>query len=220
MGGPEHMSTGLPDTWVADRTRTHPAPPVDSVTVIPDHRDRAVPAPPRTEVSPPASRGPRRRRPTFGPVRAVVAFLANAVIGFALVVLLAMTGPLLFGYRSFTVMSGSMEPSIHVGDVVVDKQVSPLDIRVGDIVTFRSTSNPKVLITHRVRYIEVADGLVRVRTKGDANNTEEHWAIPVDGSLGRAEFHVWRLGYFLVWSRSHLGRLALVVVPALLLGVY
>ena len=46
------------------------------------------------------------------------------------------------GSRRFAVLSGSMEPTIATGDVVVVDKIAPLEARVGDVVTFRSPENP------------------------------------------------------------------------------
>jgi signal peptidase len=133
---------------------------------------------------------------------------------------LSVTVPYVFGSRSLTVLSGSMEPTLHVGDVVVVQQVLPLDVRVGDIVTFRDPTDPSRLITHRVRQIGVEGRHVGFVTKGDANTSVEQWSTDRDGTIGRVQFHVWRLGYLMFWIRSPFGRLALVVLPALLLGAF
>ena len=61
---------------------------------------------------------------------------AWAIGAFCMALLAAVALPNAIGMRSFTVMSGSMEPTIHVGDVVIDKKISPLDARPGDVVTF------------------------------------------------------------------------------------
>jgi signal peptidase len=142
------------------------------------------------------------------------------VLGFGFGLVLAVTLPNLFGMRDLTVLSGSMEPTIHTGDVVVERQISPLDVRIGDVVSFKDPEDPGVLITHRVQDIQVRDGLVEFVTRGDANTGVERWKMSADGTIGRVEYHVWRLGYLLYWIRGRLGRLLLVVLPALLLGAY
>ncbi len=141
-----------------------------------------------------------------------------AVLGLFAGLFLAVSVPYVFGDRSLTVLSGSMEPQLHVGDVVVVEQVPPLEVRVGDIVTFRDPDDASRLITHRVREIDVQGGSVKFVTKGDANTSVENWKITTDGTLGRVRYHVWRLGFLMFWIRSPLGRLGMVVVPALLLG--
>ncbi len=148
----------------------------------------------------------------------VLLLAAWSVLGVLAGLFLWVSVPYLFGQRSLTVLSGSMEPQLHVGDVVVVDQVPPLEVRVGDIVTFRDPEDASRLITHRVREIDVNGSEVAFVTKGDANTSVEHWMINSSGTIGRVRYHVWRLGYLMFWIRSPLGRLGMVVVPALILG--
>ena len=142
---------------------------------------------------------------------------AWAIGAFCMALLAAVALPNAIGMRSFTVMSGSMEPTIHVGDVVIDKKISPLDARPGDVVTFSDPTGRKRLITHRIRSLRVQGNTVRVVTKGDANDAVERWTVPADGRIGRVELRVWKLGYPLVYAHSRFGLIALVALPALLL---
>jgi signal peptidase len=143
-----------------------------------------------------------------------------SALGFAVVIVLAVTLPSAFGLRDLTVLSGSMEPTISTGDVVVERQISPLDARLGDIVSFKDPEDASILITHRVQSMVVHDGVVSFVTKGDANTGVERWKVSADGTIGKVEYHVWHLGYLLSWIRGPLGRVVLVVVPALVLGAY
>lgn len=158
------------------------------------------------------------RARAFGRFSAVAS--AWAAGAFCMVLLAAVALPTAVGMHSFTVMSGSMEPEIHVGDVVIDKRISPLAARPGDVVTFSDPSGRKRLITHRVRSIRVQDGTVQVVTKGDANNTVERWTVPANGHIGRVELRVWKLGYPLVYAHSRYGLIGLVALPALLLCLF
>ncbi len=151
--------------------------------------------------------------------RHLTALLTFAAIGAFAVVLVAVVAPYALGGRSYTVMSGSMEPRIHTGDVVAEEQIAPRDMRSGDIVTFEDPDVDGRMITHRVRSTREHDGVVSVVTKGDANNTVERWTIPVDGELGRVRYRVAHVGYALAFTRTPTGKLALIVVPALLLGL-
>ena len=143
-----------------------------------------------------------------------------SVLGFALVIVVAVALPNAFGLRDLTVLSGSMEPTFSTGDVVVEREISPLDARLGDIVSFKDPEDASILITHRVQSMVVHNGVVSFVTKGDANTGVEHWNVSADGTLGKVEYHVWRLGYLLSFIREPFGRIVLIVVPALLLGAY
>lgn len=142
------------------------------------------------------------------------------LLGIAAGLLLAITIPYLLGYRSLTVLSGSMAPAFNAGDVVVAEQISPLEARIGDVVSFRDPENGSRLVTHRVRRMEVEEGSVTFVTKGDANTSVEQWKVTPDGTIGRVRYYVPKVGYALYWTRGRLGRIFLIVVPALLLGAY
>jgi signal peptidase len=142
------------------------------------------------------------------------------LMGLAVAVGVTVTVLLPFGGRAMTVMSGSMSPAIETGDVVVSRSVSPLDLRLGDVVTFRDPHDSKRLITHRVRGIQISGGEARFVTKGDANNSAENWVVPSDGRVGLVAFRLPKLGYLFSWLGNPLARMALIVVPALLLGGY
>jgi signal peptidase len=166
---------------------------------------------------------PARRAPGATTVRRLTrlltGILAWAAIGVGVGLTLAVFGPALAGYRSFTVLTGSMVPALQVGDLVVDEPIAPLDIRPGDVITFPDPEQRGRLITHRARGIRVRDGVVEVTTKGDANNAVERWSIAVTGRVGRVVYRLPWLGYVLVSARSRPGRIALLVLPALGLGL-
>ena len=146
--------------------------------------------------------------------------LGWATLGLGAGLLLALVLPLAFGLRSFTVMSGSMEPAIATGDAVVAQPIRPLQARIGDVVTFRDPSGSARMISHRVRAVRASGAKVAFTTKGDANNTTERWTVPRDGQIGRVAYRLKVLGYGLVWTRTPLGRILLMGVPLTALGVW
>ena len=152
--------------------------------------------------------------------RRILMVVCWTALGFAAILVVSVTLPNLFGMRDLTVLSGSMEPTIHTGDVVVEREISALDAELGDVISFKDPENPSVLITHRIQDMQVHKGVVEFVTKGDANTGVERWKISGEGTIGRVEYHVWRLGYLLFWIRGQMGRLLLVVLPAMLLGAY
>jgi signal peptidase len=176
-----------------------------------------------TPPPPPANAAPcRARRPdltiTSGRARRVATRALLGVPGaFGLALLLAISLPVLFGCRSLVVMSGSMEPAIPTGSVVVVKRIPAAEIAVGDVISFRSPEDPGRILTHRAQAVAVEGGSVEVETRGDANTGAESWDIDATGTVGRVAFHVPLLGYLVAPLQGTVPRLLLVVVPALLL---
>lgn len=146
--------------------------------------------------------------------------LATWTVGaFALVVLLAAALPLAFGARSMVVRSGSMTPAIRTGDVVAVRPIAPTEAKVGDIVTFQDPDGSGRLLVHRVRAVAWHGGQAAFTTQGDANTTQEHWRVPVDGTIGTVAYRVPKLGFVASWISTPIGRLGSIVVPALLLAI-
>lgn len=77
----------------------------------------------------------------------------------------------IFGYRVYTISSGSMEPTYEVGDVVLIKKTPAEDLKVGDVITYEIGN---ITVTHRlVSITEGADNIERYTTKGDANEVND-----------------------------------------------
>ena len=148
-------------------------------------------------------------------VRRIVRLVGWAALGALVGLALALAGPYVLGGRSFTVMSGSMEPTIHTGDVVVDETVSPRTVKPGDVVTFPAPDGSHRLITHRLRRARRDGARVDAETKGDANNTVERWQVPVNGHIGRVVYRVPKVGYALASVGSAKGRFVVLVAVIL-----
>lgn len=151
-------------------------------------------------------------------IRALRIAAAWTVLGLAGALLFAVLGTRPFGYQTLTVMSGSMEPAIATGDVVIDETIAPLRARVGDVVTFTDPLDPGRLITHRVHSVRATPDGVAFVTKGDANDATEDWTVPRHGTIGVVRYRIPVLGYLLVWLRAPWARIALLVIPAIALG--
>jgi signal peptidase len=141
---------------------------------------------------------------------------AIVVAGALLALLLA--GPIVLGDHPHTDLSGSMEPVISPGDVVMDEQIAPWEAKVGDIVTFRDPRQESKLLTHRVVKIRDEGSSLRFVTQGDANNTQEHWRVPATGQIGRAMYTVPWVGHVAVFARTKLGWMLMIGIPLLLIA--
>ena len=87
----------------------------------------------------------------------------------AVLLAIALVGARLFGFKVFTVLSGSMEPKYPVGSLIYVKKVDYTTLKSGDVITFMLDEN--TVATHRI--VEVVPdqedpSVIRFRTKGDA----------------------------------------------------
>ncbi|MBQ8121099.1 MAG: signal peptidase I [Ruminococcus sp.] len=88
------------------------------------------------------------------------------------------------GYSVMKVVTGSMEPSIHVDDYILIKKTDVSELKVGDVITFLS-DDPQIKDmpnSHRITEIN-EDGTFTV--KGDANPTEDVYKVRADRIIGR-----------------------------------
>ena len=101
-------------------------------------------------------------------------------------------GTRLMGYQVFNVVSGSMEPTYSVGDLLYVKEVDPDGIKVGDPITF-VLNEELVVATHRV--IEIDAENRHFYTKGDANDTADAAPVHFNNVVGVPQFSIPLLGY-------------------------
>lgn len=101
-------------------------------------------------------------------------------------------GSRLVGLQVFNVISGSMEPTYSVGDLLYVKEVDPDSVKVGDPITF-VLNEDLVVATHRVVGIDSENR--RFTTKGDANENEDASPVHFNNLVGVPVFSVPMLGY-------------------------
>lgn len=111
------------------------------------------------------------------------------------------------------VKSGSMEPAVHVGSIVVIKPAASYG--VGDVITFGKDTKTQIPTTHRIVRVEGEGTSQRFVTKGDANDAEDNTSTPLSEVHGKMLFTVPYLGYLLAFARTKLGFFILVGLPAL-----
>jgi signal peptidase len=127
------------------------------------------------------------------------------------VVLLA---PHIFGYKTYTVISGSMEPTLHVGSLAIVKQTASEKIMTGDIITFSMTGNNSMMATHRVVGIDNTKGTFT--TKGDANNTNDG-PVEYNRLVGRMVISIPYLGFLAIYIKTRAGILLVAGVFIIML---
>jgi signal peptidase len=135
-------------------------------------------------------------------------YLFIAAIVAVILLLLASILPIPGGVKVFVVQSGSMEPAIKTGSVVVVKSSS--DYKVSDTITFGPYSKIKPPTTHRIA--EIKDG--NYITKGDANNAPDPRTVAKRDIIGKAVFSVPYLGYAVATAKQPYGFIILILIPA------
>lgn len=123
-----------------------------------------------------AVRSPRTRRGAKALVAAVAVLVLVPFVIYAF--------PTLAGAESsYIVLSGSMEPALEPGDVVVVYSTAPQNVEPGDVITYRRGGETPV--THRVTEVVTRDdGSLAFRTKGDANEEVDAEAVPASALIG------------------------------------
>jgi len=123
---------------------------------------------------------------------------------------------------SYVVLSGSMEPAMSAGDVIVAEAVPPSTISAGDVVTFAAAGETRPT-THRViEVVETEQGLA-FRTAGDANEDPDPALVTADQvrgvvpTVGGHLFVIPLVGYVIQFAGTTTGILTLLVAPLVLL---
>ncbi|MCR0204927.1 signal peptidase I [[Clostridium] innocuum] len=109
----------------------------------------------------------------------------------------------ILGYNYKTVLTGSMEPAIPVGSIVITKEQSSYEIE--DIISFQEEG---AIITHRIITIDRE----RYITKGDANNVADTEEVQQKQILGKVILTIPLLGYLVMWLMSPVGIISLFII--------
>ena len=122
----------------------------------------------------------------------------------ALLAISATVAPRFMGLQSYTIVSGSMEPSFPVGSLVYAEPIEPEALAVGDVAVF--WRNDEVVI-HRVEENLYEDR--ELITRGDANESIDAHPALYDNVVGRAVNQIPGIGYFVMALASLPGKLVL-----------
>lgn len=118
-------------------------------------------------------------------------------------------------YIPMKVLSGSMEPELKVGDIVVSEAVDSSSIKVGDIITYKMGTN--TLVTHRVIEVIEMNGSNFYKTKGDANNVEDNDLVSQDNVVGKLALRIPKGGYVVDIFASPIGFIIFFIMPIVVL---
>lgn len=152
----------------------------------------------------------------------VVRFTSQVVLWLVILtalaaVALAVAVPRIAGGTPYTVLTGSMEPDLPPGTLVVVRPVDTADIAVGDVITFQLESGKPAVSTHRVVGVGTRlDGEQVFTTQGDANGAPDRDPVREVQVQGRLWYSVPYLGHLNSALTGKQRQGAVLVVSALL----
>lgn len=178
--------------------------------------------------------------------RRIWSVITTIVVILIVFLAIALVGVRVIGLTPYTVLSGSMEPTYHVGSLIYVKEVEPSEVEVGDPITF--VVNEDLLVaTHRVVEIDVqtsrqqtivdenGEAMVDAEgnpiyeevpldepayyftTKGDANDAVDGAQVYYKNLLGEPVFTIPYLGYLSSWIQTKKGMIVSINVALILL---
>ena len=131
-------------------------------------------------------------------------FVTTTILIVLLLGIAIMYIPKIFGIQPMIVLSGSMEPTYHVGSLLYIKNADANEIEAGDPITFYLDDN--TLVTHRV--VEIDKDNQTYTTKGDANEKEDLYPVGYDYYMGKVVYSVPVLGRVLAFFVTFHGKIA------------
>lgn len=157
-------------------------------------------------------------------INSILKFINNGIsllLIFSALSLLAITTPWL-GFKTLIVRSGSMEPYLRRGDLLLVRQHNsflapiPAVYSSGQVISFSSASDEKIITTHRIVDISSKNGEIYYITKGDANDANDKLPVSTSHILGTQMFSIPLLGRILALGKTKAGFLSFIIVPSLL----
>ena len=115
-----------------------------------------------------------------------------------------------FGVQPTVIYSGSMRPSIDVGDIVIVSEVPVEDIHKGDIIQYQ-TSDTAIPVIHRVYDIQNEDNIKLFITKGDDNDEPDIDPVYPEQIMGRAVFTIPKIGWVPITLKNMLGQITTTI---------
>lgn len=145
-------------------------------------------------------------------------WISGVLVGIVVLLAIALVGVRLIGLEPYVVLSGSMEPTYHVGSLIYVKDVDPYELESGDVITFMLDED--TVATHRIVEVvpdETDSTVVRFKTKGDANEAEDGSLVHYKNVIGSPVFTIPQLGYVANYIQNPPGTYIAISAGAILL---
>lgn len=151
-------------------------------------------------------------------VKKIWNIVTSIIVALAVLLAIALVGVRLIGFQVFTVLSGSMEPTYHVGSLIYVKDVDYTELEAGDVITFMLDED--TVATHRIVEVvpdETDSSVLRFKTKGDANAAEDGSLVHHKNVIGTPVFTIPKLGYVANYIQNPPGMYVAISAGAVLL---
>ncbi len=151
-------------------------------------------------------------------MKRVANILSTLIIVLLVIALTAvLISKLVFGIEMKAVLTGSMEPELPVGSLLIISPTEYDKVEVGDDITF-VRDEKLTLVTHRV--IQKDDETQKITTQGIANNTPDK-PTSFENVVGKVVFHIPLVGYFVIWTSTVKGKVicGIIIVALVALSI-
>lgn len=150
-----------------------------------------------------------------GTLTTILTIVLITVLYFSLSSRILGTTPNLFGYQFYAVQSGSMEPGIQTGSIImVQPDSKSIQYKKGDVITFHKPGDSKMLITHRIVDVQKGKRSIEYVTRGDNNQANDPYPVPVSMVVGKyADLTVPYVGYAVDFAKTKVGIVLFLIVP-------
>lgn len=128
-------------------------------------------------------------------VKRIINIVTTIVIIITVLLVVMLAAVRIVGLTPYTVLSGSMEPTYHVGSIIYVKDIEPQELKEREPVTY--TLDGGTVVTHRIIEVieEENDNELSFRTKGDANEIADGGLLLAGNVIGKPVFSIPFLGY-------------------------
>ena len=140
------------------------------------------------------------------------------LIGLVVLLAILLVGVRLVGLEPFVVLSGSMEPTYHVGSLVYVQKVDYMELKEGDPITYMLDQD--TVVTHRIIEVLVDEEDPNVRryfTQGDANDIPDGTSVHYKNIIGKPMFTIPYLGYVSNYIQNPPGMYVAIAAGAILI---
>lgn len=129
--------------------------------------------------------------------------------------------PFLSRYDHYVILTGSMEPTIDVGEIVIiDTEISPKELVEGDIVAFyidlNNDGEDEVVVHYIDEVIPYGIDTLRFKTHSEVSDTQDPWTVEESDIIGIYAYQFDSIGKLLLFANSLLGKIVIILDIVLL----